>query len=313
MASPSASVVQLLENRAIAAEGMIAHLLQQIDEIKRHCSNNKENAQAAELEAENLALAKKIEICRKSLIDLEVKNGKKQVPIPTVGNTSILKVEAKDPPAVPKENAQEAKQKPEKKEKGPSNEPNAADKPKAPKKEKAKKPQAPKQPEKADDDVTRLDLRVGLITKAERHPDADSLYLETIDVGTGTPLTVVSGLAGKVPLEDMQNRLVILLCNLKPAKMRGIVSQAMVMCASEPGGKVEVLIPPAGAAPGDRVSLEGEEAGQPDTQLKSKVWEAVAAKLRTRPDLVAGFDGKKLIVPGKGEITTSSLAGVPIK
>lgn len=165
----------------------------------------------------------------------------------------------------------------------------------------------------ADDDITRLDLRVGLITKAERHPDADSLYLETIDVGGESPLTVVSGLAGKVPLEEMQNRPVILLCNLKPAKMRGIVSQAMVMCASEPGGKVEVLAPPAGAVPGDRVGLEGEEVGQPDSQLKSKVWEAVAAKLKTRSDRVAGFDGKKLVVPGKGDITTSSLVGVPIK
>jgi tRNA-binding EMAP/Myf-like protein len=66
---------------------------------------------------------------------------------------------------------------------------------------------------------------VGLITKAELHPDADSLYLETVNVGTDTPLTVVSGLAGKIPLEEMQNRPVILLCNLKPAKMRGIVSQ----------------------------------------------------------------------------------------
>jgi len=132
-------------------------------------------------------------------------------------------------------------------------------------------------------------------------------------VGGDSPLTVVSGLAGKVPLAEMQNRPVILLCNLKPAKMRGIVSQAMVMCASEPGGKVEVLAPPAGSVPGDRVGLEGQEVGQPDSQLKSKVWEAVAAKLKTRPDRVAGFDGKKLVVPGKGDITTFSLVGVPIK
>ncbi len=50
----------------------------------------------------------------------------------------------------------------------------------------------------------------------------------------------------------MQNRLAILLCNLKPAKMRGIESQAMVMCASTPD-KVEILDPPAGSVPGDRV------------------------------------------------------------
>ena len=46
--------------------------------------------------------------------------------------------------------------------------------------------------------------------------------------------------------------MVVLLCNLKPAKMRGVVSQAMVMCASSPE-KVEILDPPAGVSPGDRV------------------------------------------------------------
>lgn len=87
----------------------------------------------------------------------------------------------------------------------------------------------------------------------------------------------------------------------------------MVMCASSPDGQVEVLLPPSGSVPGDRVALEGQEASPPDSQLKAKVWEAVAAKLRTRKDLVAGFDGKALVVPGKGAITTASLAEVPIK
>ena len=61
-----------------------------------------------------------------------------------------------------------------------------------------------------------------------------------------------------IPLEEMQNRLVVLLCNLKPAKMRGIVSEAMVMCASTPE-KVEILAPPPGAVPGDLVTVAGYE------------------------------------------------------
>ena len=52
--------------------------------------------------------------------------------------------------------------------------------------------------------------------------------------------------------------MVVLLCNLKPAKMRGIVSEAMVMCASTPE-KVEILAPPAGAVPGDLVKVPGFE------------------------------------------------------
>lgn len=49
--------------------------------------------------------------------------------------------------------------------------------------------------------------------------------------------------------------MVVLLCNLKPAKMRGVLSQAMVMCASSPE-KVEILAPPNGSVPGDRITFD---------------------------------------------------------
>ena len=65
-----------------------------------------------------------------------------------------------------------------------------------------------------------------------QHPDADSLYLEKIDVGEAEPRTVVSGLVAYVSQEALQDRLVLLLCNLKPQKMRGVESQAMLLCAS---------------------------------------------------------------------------------
>ena len=52
--------------------------------------------------------------------------------------------------------------------------------------------------------ISRLDIRVGLITKAQKHPDADSLYVEEIDVGEGSTRTVVSGLVKFIPLEEMQ-------------------------------------------------------------------------------------------------------------
>ena len=58
--------------------------------------------------------------------------------------------------------------------------------------------------------------------------------IETIECGEEKPRQVISGLVRHIPLEEMQNRMVVLLCNLKPAKMRGIVSEAMVMCASTP-------------------------------------------------------------------------------
>lgn len=91
------------------------------------------------------------------------------------------------------------------------------------------KPVVPKaQP--LENDVRKLDLRVGLIVSCKLHPDADSLYVEEIDVGEEVPRTVVSGLAKHIPLEKMVNQRLIVVCNMKPAALRGIKSHAMVIC-----------------------------------------------------------------------------------
>jgi methionine--tRNA ligase beta chain len=93
-----------------------------------------------------------------------------------------------------------------------------------------------------------LDFRVGRILSCERHPDADSLYVEKIDLNEEEPRTIVSGLVEYVPLEEMQDRLVVVLANLKARNMRGIKSHGMVLCASDEGHKrVEPLVPPEGA------------------------------------------------------------------
>ena len=114
------------------------------------------------------------------------------------------------------------------------------------------KPAKEKKPEESPN-PGMIDLRVGLIRKAEKHPDADSLYVSHIDVGEEKERIVCSGLVKYIPLEEMQNRKVVCVCNLKEVKMRGIMSQAMVLAASEPvegdaeKEKVELVIPPEGA------------------------------------------------------------------
>ncbi|XP_060172218.1 methionine--tRNA ligase, cytoplasmic-like [Lycium barbarum] len=139
--------------------------------------------------------------------------------------------------------------------------------------------------------ISRLDIRVGLITKAQKHPDADSLYVEEIDVGEAQPRTVVSGLVKYIPLEEMQNRKVCVLCNLKPASMRGIKSQAMVLAASNSDHtKVELVEPPKDAAIGERVTFPGFD-GKADDVLnpKKKVWETLQVDLHTDKKLVACY------------------------
>ncbi|PKA57861.1 putative methionine--tRNA ligase [Apostasia shenzhenica] len=139
--------------------------------------------------------------------------------------------------------------------------------------------------------ISRLDIRVGLIMKVQKHPDADSLYMEEIDVGEESTRTVVSGLVKHIPLEEMQNRKVCVLCNLKPATMRGIKSHAMVMAASNAdNSKVELVDPPASALVGERITFPGY-SGEPDVLLnaKSKLWEKLQVDLHTDAELIARY------------------------
>ena len=179
------------------------------------------------------------------------------------------------------------------------------------KKEKAPKPQkapavaAPLSP-------SLIDLRVGHILKAIKHPEADSLFVSTIAMGdkAGTDdtaeyegqvtRTVCSGLNGLVPLEEMQGRKVVVVCNLKPVKMRGVKSCAMVLAASprlkegevdDHSGPVELVTPPSDAKPGERVFFEGWK-GEPEGVLnpKKKVWETIQPGFTTTSALEVGFD-----------------------
>lgn len=78
-------------------------------------------------------------------------------------------------------------------------------------------------------DFELLDLRVGKIISVENHPDSDKMYVETIDVGEDEPRTIVSGLKDYYSLDEMKGKKIVVLCNLKPAKLRGVKSSGMVL------------------------------------------------------------------------------------
>lgn len=287
-----------------AAEELLASLREEFKALK----NEKAAARIEELKVENAALRQQVEAARTKLIQLEVQNGKPQIPVPGQGATVdttpavTVKVEAKQEtaakPAAPAKQADDAKPPKEKK----------------PKKE---KPAADSKPgaavEEPPIDVGRLDMRVGKIVEVSRHPDADSLYLEKIDCGEPAPRTVISGLVKFIPIEEMKDRYCVVLCNLKPAKMRGILSEAMVMCASTPE-KVEILAPPEGSVPGDLVHVEGYPR-VPDAVMnpKKKIFETVAPDLRTNGELVACYKDGTFVVPGKGPVMAQSLKNVNVK
>lgn len=167
-----------------------------------------------------------------------------------------------------------------------------------------------------------IDLRVGFIEKAIKHPDADSLYVSTIQMGDedGKPRTVCSGLVKHFALEEMQERYVIVVANLKPVTMRGIKSCAMVLCASnEETGKVEFVNPPEGSKPGDKIFFEGYD-GTPEKQLnpKKKIWETVQPHFTTTEDFTAVYreEGKpdaKLVNKAGQLCKCSTLVGAQVR
>jgi aminoacyl tRNA synthase complex-interacting multifunctional protein 1 len=147
--------------------------------------------------------------------------------------------------------------------------------------------------------------------------------------------TVCSGLNGLIPLAEMQGRKVVVVCNLKPVKMRGIKSSAMVLAASprvkegeadDHKGPVELVAPPEGAKAGERVFFEGWGDSKPEGQLnpKKKIWETFQPGFTTTDALEVAFNagvveqlGKKdvgkLVTESGGVCTVKSLTNAVVR
>ncbi|UCD92729.1 MAG: methionine--tRNA ligase [Methanobacteriota archaeon] len=102
-----------------------------------------------------------------------------------------------------------------------------------------------------EDETERLDIRVAKVLSATDHPDAEKLIVMEIDIGT-EKRTIVAGLKPYYTREDLEGKNIIVLCNLQPAKLRGIESNGMLL-AAEDGEVVSLLIDESGAKAGERV------------------------------------------------------------
>ncbi len=81
------------------------------------------------------------------------------------------------------------------------------------------------------DDFAKVELKVGTVVSCEKHPKADRLLVEQVDLGDETR-QIVSGIAKFFSPQEMVGRKVIVVSNLKPAKLRGVESQGMILCAA---------------------------------------------------------------------------------
>jgi methionine--tRNA ligase beta chain len=140
-------------------------------------------------------------------------------------------------------------------------------------------------PEKDEDlDPSKLDIRVGLVTKCWAHPESDKLLCEEIDLGEGAVRQIASGLRPHYGPQEFEGRKVLVLSNLKERSIGGFKSNGMVLCAcNDDHTVVKLLQPPAAAAIGERVVFIGfkGEPATPSVMAKKKVLEKLAPGLKT--------------------------------
>jgi methionyl-tRNA synthetase len=149
-----------------------------------------------------------------------------------------------------------------------------------------------------------IDLRVAKIEKVERHPKADKLYIETLEVGEGESRTIVSGLVPFYTEEQLLGKKIIVAYNLKPAKLRGIESKGMLLAAGDKKGvnpngeaveRVEVL-DAENYPTGTRLLLEGEEAVLTPQEIDIDTFFSYPIVVKDNEVL---HNGKKLCLDGK--------------
>lgn len=160
---------------------------------------------------------------------------------------------------------------------------------------------------------SKLEVRVGKVVKAWHHPEADRLFCEEIDVGEPTgPRQIVSGLREHYTLEQFQGRKILVVCNMKPAKLKNVLSSGMVLCAKNPEkGVVELIDVPESANVGDRLLPKGMAdtwaPADPSIVKKSAIWEEVAKELRSNTDRVACYAGVPLVTAAQTQFLAPTL------
>lgn len=111
---------------------------------------------------------------------------------------------------------------------------------------------APQAPDVEFDTFMKADLRVGTVLECERIPKADKLLKFLIDDGIDKR-TIVSGIAKYYQPEDLVGKQVCFIANLAPRKLRGVVSQGMILSAEDADGRLVVIGPSAPVRPGAQV------------------------------------------------------------
>lgn len=184
------------------------------------------------------------------------------------------------------------------------------------KKKKAQQTTVQTAPASAEIDASAFDIRVGKIIEVWEHAESEKLWCEKIDLGDGTePRQILSGLRKFYTKEEMQDRMVLVLCNLKKRNLVGVPSHGMVLCASNAEHtEVEFVIPPTGAKIGERVMFDGYngDAAAENAFAKKKMLEKLAPDLKTDDSGVVVWKGAKSVTSAGPCIASKGMAGAQV-
>tara|TARA_S200000501_G_scaffold352346_1_gene371101 strand:- start:422 stop:2482 length:2061 start_codon:yes stop_codon:yes gene_type:complete len=103
------------------------------------------------------------------------------------------------------------------------------------------------------DDFMKVDMRTGKIISVDDHPNADKLFVIKIEEGDDSTRTVCAGLKGHYEASELEGLNVVFVANLQPRKLRGVVSEGMILAADDGDGGVKVLTTEGEIHPGSRV------------------------------------------------------------
>jgi len=150
---------------------------------------------------------------------------------------------------------------------------------------------------------SQIEIRVGRITEASKHPESEKLLVEKIIVGEDEPRQIVSGIQKFYAPEDIIGKKVAVVCNLKTSKLAGLASSGMILCASGPDG-LSLIECPRSSIPGQLIGLKGEPMGtfaSPAQMKKRRLLESISQAMKTDSELCAALSGTRWVVKELGE------------
>jgi methionyl-tRNA synthetase len=103
------------------------------------------------------------------------------------------------------------------------------------------------------EDFKKISLKTAIVKEVKEHPNADRLWIVTLDAGGDSTLEIVAGIRPAYPKEDLIGKTIIYVSNLKPATIRGVESKGMLLVVKN-GEKPSILTTDQAVPPGSAVS-----------------------------------------------------------